>query len=487
MSSVLWGVLYAGLLWSGAAGAASLELNPGDDVRSLTASLLAGDEIVLNAGVYPIAEPLDWVGIGTADAPIRIRSEGGPAILELQAGWTVAHLHDSAFFGIEGITFRVSDALIEAGADQPVGLYVQNVTDLTVTGCSFGPVWRTAVDLEGNNDRIAFTENEITGTIDGYGMEIGCRDVSCWTQNSTFSNNWIHDIGGEGSYLLYLADGGQGNTISDNVMYGTAYRGMSVGSTEYGPQNIVEGNAIWSTGEYGLLVRGAAIVRNNIVFDVDGCGIYSAENDRGTLANAVISHNTVYGTGGWAACVRDWVGKEGMVLANNAFYNTLGYGLQFQEGGLDDMALVTHNVVSGLVEGLELYTADALPVIAGGGERDMLDPEGWNYYPSSGSALINAALPDAAAFVPETDFNGAPRDGDAPDAGAYERSGEGNPGWVLQEGFKEAGYADDTYEVGSGCCGKEGSKDSGAGAAAFLGLAGAMRLRRRQNLRDRSA
>lgn len=464
----------------GPAAAASVELNPGDDVGALTAALLAGDEIVLNAGVYPLAGPLDWVAAGTAEAPIRIRGEGGLAVLELQAGWVVAHLHDSTFVEISGVQFRSADTI----TDQPAGLLVSNVTDLTVRDSVFGPVYRNAVDFEGNNDRITFTGNEVTGTTDGYGIEIGCRDVSCWTQGSTFSGNWIHDIGGEGAYLVYLADGGQGNTFSDNVMYGTAYRGMAVGSTEYGPQNTVEGNVIWGAGEYGLLVRGPSIVRNNVIFDVEGCGLYSGDNDRGTLADAVITHNTVYGTGGWAACARGWAGREGLVMANNAFYNTLGYGLQFEqgeEGGLDDLALISHNVVSGLVDGLSLYAGDPQPVIAGGGERDLTDPEGWDFYPASGSTLINAGNPAAAAFVPEVDFNGAPRDGEAPDAGAYERDGEGNPGWVLQEGFKEPGFAEADYEVGRGCCGKEEDAKGGEAAAlAFAGLALGLQLRRRR-------
>ena len=69
----------------------------------------------------------------------------------------------------------------------------------------------------------------------------------------------------------------------------------------------------------------------------------------------------------------------------------------------------------------------------------------------------------------------------APDAGAYERSGDQNPGWVLQEGFKEAGFTDPDYDVGSGCCGKPADSAGGASeAATFLGLSALLRLRRRR-------
>ena len=56
-----------------AALAASVELNPGDDVVALTASLGAGDEVVFNAGTYTLPEPVNWTGLGTVDAPIVLR------------------------------------------------------------------------------------------------------------------------------------------------------------------------------------------------------------------------------------------------------------------------------------------------------------------------------------------------------------------------------------------------------------------------------
>ena len=59
-------------------------------------------------------------------------------------------------------------------------------------------------------------------------------------------------------------------------------------------------------------------------------------------------------------------------------------------------------------------------VVPGGGYADFVDTENWDFYPNGDSDLVNSGDPSSEAWVPETDFNGVPRDGDAPDVGAYE-------------------------------------------------------------------
>lgn len=455
------------LVSSLAASAASVELNPGDDVAALTASLTAGDEIVFYAGTYPIAEAIEWTGAGTEAAPITLRASGGAVVLDFSGSYEVVYLHDAAYIDIDGITFAPG----ATNKNNPYALYLENADHVSITNCRFGPAGK-GVYLNGDNTALTFDHNEVLGTTDNHGVYVGCSDASCWTQDSSFTNNWIHDVGGEYSYLFYLANGGQNNLILDNVLYGTDYRGMAVNSTEYGDPNLVQGNAIWNTGESGLLVRGPSLVQNNVVFNTGRYGIYTGDNDRATLTNAVISHNTVYDTADYALYMESWSGREGMVLANNALCNTTGYGLGIADGGVDDQAYLAHNVVSGLVTRLEQYAGNDTPVIPGGGDGDFLDPESWNFYPSNGSSLVHAADPASAAWVPETDFNGAPRNGDAPDAGAYERSGETNPGWLFQEGFKTVGdLAEDSPDVVGGCCKGKGGGTESALFAPFLLLA----------------
>ena len=117
--------------------------------------------------------------------------------------------------------------------------------------------------------------------------------------------------------------------------------------------------------------------------------------------------------------------------------------------------------------------------VAGGGFDDFVDPEGWDLYPTGDSHLKDAADPSGDTWVPELDFKGAPRQGNAPDVGAYEYVGEGNPGWAIREAFKETGYsAGAGEEVGGGCCGDKGKSEAGLLLLPMLGL-GALRRRRR--------
>jgi hypothetical protein len=270
--------------------------------------------------------------------------------------------------------------------------------------------------------------------------------------------------------------GGQDNLVADNVIYGNLYRGLSVHSTEYGPYNEVRGNAIWGVGDIGLYVRGASRVWNNVVFDVDGVGIRITNNDHDILDDVVVTHNTVWNTSDWAVTLDSWVGRAGNAFANNALVNINGYGLYVDDdNGLDAGVMFENNVVSGLVEGVEPGSPG---VIAGAGDSDFSNAANWDFYPSPGSALLGAGSP--AVPIPSVDFNGLGRDAAGPDVGAYEYDGEGNPGWVLQEGYKdlEPATRDGDAAVG-GCCSDE-ADPAGALLAVPLGL---LAFRRRHGRR----
>lgn len=455
------------LLFGGAsaARAASVQLSPGDDVATLTAALQPGDEVVFSAGTYALPGAVEWSGLGTAGAPIVLRGEG-EVVLELQAGWAVAYLSDSTFVEIRNLTFRGA----AGSSDGYSGLVIDNSSDITVEDVEIGPVNGTALYLSGNNARVAVSGAHLHDTLDGNGVYAGCGDASCWTEDSTFSNLWIHDIGGE-SNGFELDPGCQGVTLVDSVLYRITAWGIATDSTEYGDRNVVERNAVWETTSGGISSRGSALIRNNVVFNSAGIGIRLSDGDRGTLQDAVVSFNTVADTDDNAVEVNDWAGYSGMVFANNVIANPTGRALYFNDTGYDDATLLTHNVVTGLVEGLaDTYVGAPDPVYDGGGYHDFADAEGWNFYPVGGAAMVDAADPDAATYVPETDFNGAPRDGAQPDAGAYEWDGGTNPGWALQEGFKDLdAYGASNDDVQGGCC---QDKAAGGGEAALVGFAG---------------
>lgn len=460
----MWLSLLCSALLSNAQ-AASVQLSPGDDVATLTASLQPGDEVVFAAGTYSIAGPITWTGLGTAGAPIVLRGEGD-VVLELLSGWAVVYVTGSSFVKIKNLKLRGAPG----NSEGHTGLYIENSTDITIEDLEVGPVSGTALNLGGNNARIHVSRAHLHDTTDGNGVYAGCWDASCWTEDSTFSNLWIHDIGGD-SHGFELEPGCQGVTLVDSVLHRVTAWGIVTDSAEYGDPNVVEANAVWETTSGGIYSRGSALIRNNLVFNSAGVGLYLTDGDRGTAQDTVVSFNTVADTLDYAVKMYNWAGYPGMVFSNNVIANPTGRALYFEEGSYDDSTLISHNVVTGLVSGLaDTYAGSSDPVWDGGGYYDFSDVEAWDFYPVGGAAMIDAADPAAATFVPQFDFNGAPREGDAPDAGAYEWDGGTNPGWALQEGFKDLeAYGAHKDAIQGGCC---KDKEPAGGEAALLGLAG---------------
>ena len=265
---------------------------------------------------------------------------------------------------------------------------------------------------------------------------------------------------------IFIHNAGQGNSITDNVVHTVGDRGIRVGRTAGGVENVVRGNAIWSTGGSGLVTVGPSTVQNNIIFDCVGNGIRTdASNEAAT--DIRITHNTVFDTDDDAIEVVNWAGRSGNVLANNAVSNATGYALQTSDGQIDEGNTIVGNVATGLVRGFDELLGH---YTAGFGAGDFEDAVNWNYYPVDGSALVDQADAAATSFVPATDFNGAPRDGAAPDVGAYERIEMSNPGWLVQEGFKVPGVIGGEEIEVSGCdC--ENTGEAGGEATALLPLA----------------
>jgi len=480
------------LLFVAPAAAVTVELNPGDDIRSLTETLAAGDEFIFNDGTFQITNTLNWTGLGTESDPIVFRAaEGASPVIELlpqeggedHAG-NIVYLYESTFVEIEGLSLRGDEGWLDPD-DKFIGLRIDTCSDITVSDVEIAQTGNAALYLPGTNARITMSDLYIHDVLDSTAVYVGCSDASCFTTESSLTNSWIHGISGSGSYGVYLAHGSQGWSVTDNVIYDIEKTGVYLGSTEYGETNKLEGNAIWALGETGIRVQGSALIRNNVVFNAGQEGIHTSDPERETWTDVIISYNTVADTGEWAAELDDWPLGSGMVLSSNSLCNPTGYGLELdlEEGdtGVEPHgAMISHNVVCGLVTGIDLFSSE---VMAGAGTTDFSDAAAWDFYPTDGSILIDAGDPASEAWIPETDFNGFPRDGGAPDAGAYEFSGEGNPGWALQEGFKE--FADSrpvSEETVGGCCkdkGGDGAAKGEAAAAALFGLV-ALGWRRRR-------
>jgi hypothetical protein len=465
------------LLLAAPALAASLEVQPGDDIVTLTASLGAGDEVVFADGTYTIAGTLEWTGAGTESSPIVLRAaEGASPVIQGSDIGSLVDIEAATYIEVRGLTFEGAQAWYDSG-NWFAGMRIADSSEITVEDCVIRKTTAYAMALNGNNTGLHILHNELGNTAGGQGIYVGCGDGSCGTTASEIANNWIHDIGGDWTVGIHVEPLSYGNRIADNVVYNVISRGIQVESTEYSDANVVEGNAVWSVGDAGIGVYGAAIVRNNLIFNVDGRGIRSGMADDRVLEKVVITHNTIVNTTGWGVELDNWAGNPGMVFANNAITNATGYAFQSDEGHLDANNYLRGNVFTGLVEGLTAFPEAFVP---GGGMLDYHDAVGWDFYPTADAILVDAGDAAGDAWVPETDFNGNLRDGEFPDVGAYEVVAGSNPGWVIQEGFKEVGDGTiDGAEVGSGCCKKKEKAEGSDAAIALVPLIFALRRRRR--------
>jgi len=476
------------LLALSAAQAASLDVYPGDDIYTLTQSLSAGSEVVFHDGTYAIESGLYLTGQGTEGEPITLRAaDGERPVLEMVDGSYVIRVEDATHLTLEGLVVRGGDGAEETGL---TGIQLLNVSNVTVADCEIVNVPSTGLYVAYDSRDVTLRGNRVHDILSSTAIYIGHSDASYLSSNVTIEGNWIHDIGDGYDYGVYLAAGTSGSTVRDNVIYGVNGYGVYFNSTEYGDPNVIEANAIWNIshpdgGGSGIGAEGTAQVRNNLVFNIEGYGIYSRNNGSDTLEDLVISFNTVGNTDGWGVRLDDWAGRPGMVFANNAVANPTGYALYAGDKHIGPDNYLSSNVVTGLVDGFDDFEG---AFEAGAGFDDFSDVEGWDFYPVTGSALINNADPSSDAWVPQTDFNGAPREGDAPDVGAYEYSSGSNPGWAIREGFKELGLdnADGEQVTGGGCCEKnEESTEAGLLLLPGLLMGAAARRRRRKRAQTR--
>jgi hypothetical protein len=403
------------------------EISPGDDVRAAIGALQPGDELVLQGGVYTFDSRFNITVVGEPDQPIVIRGKDGEsAIIHMNTGsQNILEVQGSAHLVIRDLTFR--------GGSHGIRLMGSNF--ITIEGCEIHDTGDVAISANsgGTYEGLVIRGNHIHDTNGtGEGMYLGCNNDACRVMNSLVEYNYIHHTNGptvEQGDGIELKEGSAGNIIRHNVIHDTNYPGiLTYSAVGNGPPNIIEGNLIWNTNDYGIQSAADSIIRNNIVL---GSPIALQAHQAGSPSNQVVVHNTVI-VNGDGILVRNVSGP--VVVANNAVYSQSGTAIRLISG---DTSLVTvaGNVASGGISGtgsgsIEGNGIDADFVDGHYGGAPPLD-----LFPSPDSALIGAG---AALHVAGSDFNGTPRSG-AADAGAYQFEAGGNPGWVLAPAFKSQG------------------------------------------------
>lgn len=475
------------ILLAATAEAASVYLSPADNINDATSSLGPGDVVRFSAGTYELDGTVYWTGAGTADGSIEFTAEeGAEVILRNNGGGYVAEITGSTYVWIHDIIFE--GAVDGYGYNNASGLRVADSTNVVVENLVIRNVRGTGLRIDGNTSAINVRHNEIHTIEQDSAIYVGCNGAECWMQDSSIDGNLIHDVGGAG---IVFSTGTQSSSITNNVIFGTGYEGISLYSTAFGPQNSARGNAIWQTGEQGMYIEGSALVQNNLIFETGDDGI-ETNNGYGedTLYDVQISHNTIARTEDWGVLLDDWFDREDMVFANNAIVNPTGYGMYWEDPSFDPYGGYTYgtgtvpptanyissNVVTGLVEGFDPLVRVGF-VTQGGGVLDFEDIDNLDFHPSVNSTLRSAGDAAGDAYIPPDDFDGTLRNGANPVVGAYEF---GSTGWVVQEDFKGAGAAvTPDGEVPGGCC---GAKEEGTAAALpFLPLLALGWFRRRRS------
>lgn len=410
-----------------------------EEFENVANTLQPGDTLVLRGGAYSQTARRAVTCAGTPGLPIVIRSYPGERAILTRPADNMDTQNNIELVGCSYLELR--DLGFQGGS---IGVRVIGGHHVTIEGCEIWGTGNNAIAMNSSGytyDAFVIRGNEIhdtgqspSGTTEGEGMYLGCNYDACRVVNSVVEGNWIHhlratsDGGNDG---IEVKPGGGGNLIRNNVIHdnniGRQYPGIFVYGGGAAP-NIVEGNAIWNSGE-AIQVVSDAVVRNNIIFNSSVTGITASPHTQiSTMKNVTIVNNTIYGTPE-GIYVR-WSGATNMILANNAIYCP---GAAAVNGSLGS-STVRANYVEGALSGVSL---DNNQFFAGGTAAGaFVNPAAFDFWPRSGSPLRSMAN---ASYAPGSDFNATARTSPF-DVGAYELEGlTSNPGWPIAPGFKTGG------------------------------------------------
>jgi hypothetical protein len=398
----------------------TIRIQPGDDLQAAINKLLPGDSLLLAGGTY------EHTGIsvslcGNVQQPITIAAMPGenPVMRITVETANCIDINGAAWLTLEGITIDSTPVDVDGIKFTEFGA----CHHVTIRNCTLHAVQATGINAQGGHYAITLSSNHIYDVSGDAvsGIRIAPAATSAAPHGWTIANNWVHTIGdslSSAAFGISLNSGCQSMIVRDNVVYaagnsGIIVYGVGTPTSDGALSSIVEGNAVWNAPE-GISAYCDVIVRNNVIFDCPN-PVYSYSYQGAIPRNVLIYSNTMYN--GEAPYLRSWDTTNNCVFVNNAVYAMTGGFVLIGNGHIANNA----------------GDVTAAGFIVGTASTDLSDPAGRNFYPKSGSVLIDRGDRTISSSV---DFNGNVRDS-LPDAGAYEFSGGSNPGWTIREGFKE--------------------------------------------------
>jgi hypothetical protein len=319
----------------------------GSALKAALNGLTAGQKLVISAGTYSISSYFDLACTGIASAPITIEAAPGATVVFVQTngGENVMNVGSGS-----PVRYVVIRGIEWTGGSEGVRFYdcanvwfdrnhVHDVADAAVTTNTH------------DTDHLYLTRNDIHSTGGtGEGMYLGANAGAVIMHDSVIALNHVHDTNGptvtQGDGIE-LKQGSWGNLISENLVHDCGYPCILVDGTAGQPQNIVERNTCYNSGDNVLQIQGECIVRNNLAINGAGAA-FASQMHQGNPANLQVVHNTFINSGR-AASLGSWSGAAGMIFANNVCHSQSAESIQFSGGSAG--VTIAGNVVAGPVVG----------------------------------------------------------------------------------------------------------------------------------------
>ena len=226
------------------------------------------------------------------------------------------YFSESSFLEIENIEIS-GDEGWDADGVSFEGMRFNVVSDISVRNVKIKKTGGASFVVTGDSTRVTVESSSFSSTRNATPVVAGCSNLSCYVSDFSFTKNLVHSNNNENHDLIYIYDGVQNATISDNVLYGSVRNGITMGHPDNGDLSYIERNAIWNVENAGFVGRGPMVLRNNIIFNTGAQGIYFSNPGTG-YEGIVISFNTVVKTGGYGVELRNWYDVVGNVFSNNS-------------------------------------------------------------------------------------------------------------------------------------------------------------------------
>ena len=425
---------YFTLFLAAFASAKTHRLSPTDNWFDLLHGngLRPGDEVILEEGTYSNGRMLELSHVGTKQKPIVIRAADKARVVfrRPDARQNTFNLAGTQYLTIKGLEITGGSTAIRIYKKDDrmakfvtlEALHIHHIEGPAVTCNHRGNLYEGMI----------FRRNHVHHT-GGHGeaFYLGSNSASDGKTQAQFfhgliEGNYLHDLDGPNISQgdgIELKDGSWGNLVRDNVIHDVKYPGIIVYDADGKEPNVLEGNLIFNGADNGIQAAADAIIRNNLIFNCKGAGIYSRDHQSAVVGNLKILHNTVINKEKTALrLIPPSKGKYSgpILIANNAFYS--GVAMQIPEKNFITFA---GNAGSGNIVGRKLGHAEWK------GHGNLIRDLTKDLYPRPGSMLIGAANTNYSA---SKDFEGRLR-ATSRDSGAYRFDAKG-PAWTIKTGFK---------------------------------------------------